>query len=203
MGLFKKMRDRFGKKQTGIERPKTKKLRSPGGGAVIATTDESPGMMPEPTDDLRVEPTSDEMVAYECGHRGAKTFTLNAFGDKFPAPDTMLAERKRCPDCETADVRAVIIRCAVCGHGIFPGEPVALYSDDARFNEKWKTKIDQGVIGCMRMNCCPSGGFFAGHWSGKEFVPAFGDTRSVAEEVFRTGQTILVSDGKVTRLPKK
>jgi len=116
----------------------------------------------------------------------------------------MLRRRELCPDCLTAELRQVTIRCALCGFAIFPGEPVALYGGPkSSFRGTAGTAEHDGqYVGCLRCDCCPSGGFFAGHWDGQRVVPAFAGGGSAAAEAMRTGQTVVcgdVSDPEGTR----
>jgi hypothetical protein len=50
-------------------------------------------------------------------------------------------------------------------------------------------------LGCMRMNCCPSGGFFSGHWLGhnRGGFRSMYDGDSAVVESFRTGKVIVMN----------
>jgi len=202
MGLFQRIRSLF-QKTGGNRRPSRAGLKSPGGMTVVASCGGEHEELPEPTDELRVEPLSDELVTYKCGHRGADRYLLNAFGEELMPGEESLAAREKCPECLTADARANIIRCALCGHHIMPGEPVALYVDDGGFNPKWMTKLGRDVVGCLRWDCCPSGGFFSGHWDGEKVLPAFGEYGSAVEQAFKTGQVVCGNIEDLKPGPKK
>ncbi len=161
---------------------------------LAAPADES-DVLPEPTDVLGVKMREGDLVPYKCGHTAHERFTLDFYGIEAAPTDERLAERADCPDCEIERVRRTSIRCALCGHVILPGEPVALYVDDRKLfkKEAWKTLADGHVVGCMRWDCCPSGGFFSGHWTPQGFRPAFAHGSAVAE-VFATGKAIIVGD---------
>ena len=153
--------------------------------------------MPKPTDVCVVENKTGPEVEYLCGHRHAERFTLNMFGETFMPKSTTVAKRKLCSECQLERLKKVIIRCAACGFVIWPGEGVAVYADSRKFNKDWKTTIGdgkkKGVIGCLRWDCCPSGGFFAGHWMGDHFESAFEGGTAVAE-VFRTGKPLIIDN---------
>jgi hypothetical protein len=55
-----------------------------------------------------------------------------------------------------------------------PGDGVALYGKGSTGIHESATILDDGVsaVGCLRWDCCPSGGFFAGSWTEEGFKPA-------------------------------
>ncbi len=63
------------------------------------------------------------------------------------------------------------IDCCYCSKKIYPEDPIALYSvTSGGINWEKATKVgEEQVIGCLRSDCCTSGGFFAGYWSTKGF----------------------------------
>lgn len=173
-----------------------KQLQTSNGMVVIATTREkNEEEKPAATDDFLFVAQSSESIEYACGHSGPRKFVINLYGQIREPNDEFFVERKMCPVCFIDSLRKVTIRCGVCGNAIFPGEPVAAYANNDSFNPKWLTLTPNGsVIGCLRMDCCPSGGFFAGHWSGERFESAFSGGLSAAETVFQTGKTIMKTD---------
>lgn len=147
------------------------------------------------TNDFRAVPTSKKMVPYQCGHKYAKTFAMDFFGEEYGLNKEIAKKREKCGDCRAAEARKVAIRCGLCGFSIMPGESVALYAkENADFHEGTQIIDDKHVIGCMRWNCCPSGAFLAGRWSDKGFVPLFPESGIAAAEALRTGQTIIVNN---------
>ena len=71
-----------------------------------------------------------------------------------------------CPNCAIEKA----ISCCFCGKQIYPGSPVALYGKDSGgINWEKATKVGDNAIGCLNMDCCPSGGFFAGYWTTEGF----------------------------------
>ena len=68
-----------------------------------------------------------------------------------------------CPKCAFENA----IKCCFCSKKIYPGSPVAVYAISSRgINWEVAVKLDEHqVIGCLRSDCCPSGGFFAGYWT--------------------------------------
>lgn len=162
-------------------------------GTLLRREREAAGL-PPPTDRFEAVPKSDKKVRYRCGHDGWKDYIGHFYGEEMEPMKGILKSRKKCPDCQVAEMKEVTRRCALCGLPIMPGSPVALYAGPASsFTKEWTTKVARYAMGCMRWDCCPSGGFFAGHWTGKEFRSAF-DAGSAVAEVMASGQTITVSD---------
>lgn len=157
---------------------------------IVATTHVA-GNMPTPTETIEITAESTERATYACGHEGAATFEVSFYGEMKKPAEAYLLKRERCAACMVADARAKVIRCASCGFAICPGDPVALYVDDGQFRKEWSTRVDNNqVMGCLRWDCCPSGGFFAGHWSAGVFKPAFGGRTAVAQ-AYATGETVV------------
>lgn len=163
---------------------------------VVASTGGNEKPMPEPTDELAVVNRQGKRVHYACGHDDHVMYSHNFFGEVLTLTKKILAKREKCAECMLADVKPHIIRCAACGFAIMPGESVALYADNGKFNPKWAKTVGEGerrnVIGCLRWNCCPSGGFFAGYWTEQGFEPAFGGESAIAA-VLRSGRTIITN----------
>lgn len=147
-------------------------------------------------DEIRWLPATEELHDYPCGHRAPKFFDYDIFGRIIqtrrdePAP--------KCPDCILAEMASVFCRCALCGQVIHPGEPVALYAPSRKFRREWVTEVKAGVIGCLGWDCCPSGGFFAGHWLKGKFRPAFGNGLSSAAQALATGQVVCGNTDQVS-----
>ena len=140
-------------------------------------------------------PTSSEERIYNCFHSGPQTFRFRLFGEESKEID----DPELCPDCVLAKLHECVIRCAVCGGAIFPGNGVAVYHvmNNKMLNLEIATYADKDhVIGCLGMDCCPSGGFFAGHWDGKSFQSEYGGTKTAVEQVFDSGDMIVTSIGK-------
>lgn len=157
---------------------------------------ESAGL-PKPTDRFEIIPKSDKKVRYKCGHDGWKDYVGHFFGDEMDPSKEMSKSREECPDCQIASIKPLTRRCALCGLPIMPGSPVALYGGpNAAFNKAWTTEVDGQAMGCMRWDCCPSGGFFAGHWTGEKFRSAFGANAGMvaAAAAMETGNMVIVSD---------
>jgi hypothetical protein len=143
----------------------------------------------------RVIAESDEIVRFACGHDGPAEFSVSFWGErKSPRPE-ILARREECGECMIAGFRPDLIRCALCGFAIGPGDGVALYTDDGHFREGWKTVVEErghkSVIGCMRWDCCPSGAFFVGNWDGGKIVYRFPDGVSAAGQALRIRKPVV------------
>ena len=156
------------------------------------------------TGKLRVIPKGKECVLYQCGHEGPRDYEIQIFDSILEPQKSLLNERLLCPNCVMTAAQEEIILCALCGRPIFPGDPVAIYVDDAGFRDEWKTKISSTeVVGCLATDCCPSGGFFAGHWNGDDIVTPFKEGNTAAAEAFATGDVIFVNNGQVVRMPRE
>lgn len=105
---------------------------------------------------------------YECGHSDSRRFRVKAFDRE----EVRVSQHEHCPTCFIAYVKKHTIFCGLCGLSIMPLDQVALYSyenEDKNQIPENATYHNKSVIGCLRPNCCPSGGFFAGHWTTKGF----------------------------------
>jgi len=133
--------------------------------------------LPSPTDEIRLERTAGSSFTAECGHESWEEVSLNVYGLGVQGSNKTL-----CPDCMIEKARRDIIRCAACGLPVLPGEGVVLYHETSKLPYAHvATHFDGDSIGCLRWECCPSGGFFAGNWCGAEkgFVPADFTTSAV------------------------
>lgn len=150
--------------------------------------------LPAPTDRFEIVPKGDKKVRYACGHDGPKEYVGHFYGEEMEPSAEILKTREKCPDCQVAEMKPLVIRCAQCGLPIFPGAPVALYAGPAAaFTKGWATMVDGQYVGCLRWDCCPSGGFFSGHWTSKGFRPAFG-AGSAAAMAMASGGMVVVGD---------
>ena len=141
---------------------------SPDGMRVFASSSEPDREKLPPSDDkCEIIYRSWWCRTYHCGHRDARVFRIRAFG----VETKKIRQKERCAECFLQHVREKVIRCALCGLPIFPGDPVALYhrkSEGLQFEVASFTEKD-AAIGCLRWDCCPCGGFFAGHWTENGF----------------------------------
>ncbi len=150
---------------------------------------------PTCTDNLGVVKRAGKKVPYACGHIDSAKFRHDFYGEVREPTDEVFAAREKCGECMLASVKEFVIRCGACGFAILPGDPVALYVDAHHFSIVWKKIVREPprVVGCMRWGCCPSGGFFAGHWSESGFEPAFPGGASAAATAFATGTAVVVT----------
>lgn len=170
-----------------------KKPKSPEGMQVIATTREEPPPRPEPTDTLACAEESGRKAKFACGHAAPRKFKIDFYGEVREPQAALLKKRLRCGPCEAERLKKVSIRCALCGRAILPGDGVAAYMDDPEYKEAWKTRIGSGkdgVLGCLYTDCCPSGGFFAGHWTEEGYKPAHAHGTALAEAM-ATGKIVI------------
>ncbi len=147
------------------------------------------------TDTLAAYARNDEIVRYDCGHEYAKSFGFDFYGERRGVIGEHAEKREKCGDCLLAEIGPRLIRCCRCGCAIMPGQAVAAYDDDGSFKKAWSTVMPGGgcVIGCMRMDCCPSGGFFVGHWSSQGVRSAFGGHMNAIALVMATGKPVVVN----------
>jgi len=172
-------------------------VRSPEGMKVVASagSGESSDEFQEAIhDEIRPVAASEELKDFACGHRGPKLYHLDLYGSVMRSngvsPD-------KCGQCCAEMFRSTSCRCALCGLVIFPGDPVALYGPSRQFQPERVTEVRSGVIGCLRWDCCPSGGFFAGHWTGKGFRSAFSGGQTAVEQCFAKGEVVVGDTGQV------
>jgi len=171
----------------------SRKPRSPEGMQVVASTREEPPPRPEPTDVIAAIGSSWLKTRYACGHRYPRRYKIDFYGDVRAASAELLKKRERCGDCMAEHLKKVVARCALCGCAILPGEGVAAYADDPEYKEAWKTRIGRdkdGVIGCLGWDCCPTAGFFSGHWTEEGFRPAYKHGSAMAEAM-ATGKPVI------------
>jgi len=169
---------------------KKSNVRSPEGMKVVASAGGEPSeeFQEAAHDEIRPVVASEELKDFACGHRGPKLYHLDLYGQVLhsngTSPDT-------CGQCCAERFRADSCRCALCGLIIFPGDPVALYAPSPDFKRARVTEVKSGVLGCMRWDCCPCGGYFAGHWTGKGFRPAFSDGATAVEQCLAKGEVVV------------
>lgn len=146
-------------------------------------------------DEIKVVPLKSKTIKYGCGHGGPEKFNIDFFGDCMKPNFKGKEKLRECPTCRLMDLKKLTIRCAACRLSILPGEGVAIYLNDEHFDQTIAHKIQEGdvvrVLGCLRMDCCPTGGYFAGHWTEQGFKPAFDEGRSAASEAFTTGKVVI------------
>lgn len=163
----------------------------------VFTSSQDSQAMPEPTAGCAVVERTGERVAYACGHEDSERFAFDFYGEVMHVNDPFWQAKPYCGDCFLKLSTDHTIRCALCGFIIRRGEAVALYAGGGKFRKDIATKYDGQWIGCMRWNCCPSGGFFAGHWTSEGFKPLF-KHGSMAAEVMATGKPMIATtDGGV------
>jgi hypothetical protein len=144
-------------------------------------------------------------VLFNCGHtmpaHGKISFWNCIFEEDFSGETEIEA---MCADCALKHLQKHAIRCALCGRVIIPGSAVALYDKCNKYiNKQAATFVDDCVIGCLYADCCPSGGFFAGHWTEKGFEPLFESGLSMVGEAFASGDSILIQGDQIKRIKKQ
>jgi hypothetical protein len=104
---------------------------------------------------------------HKCGHFDSWSCSVNLHGLEFDP----YSKWRECPECFFKSLKAKAIRCAVCTLPIVPGDPVALYDAESKAVIKEHAKIlDGSAVGCLRWDCCPSGGFYCGNWDGEKII---------------------------------
>lgn len=145
------------------------------------------------------------LVKHKCGHTAPPKIRACCYGSVIVSEEEVA---DNCGPCRIEILKRVAVRCGNCGFAILPGNPVAKYADGPYLKRPWSRVVlpDGGVIGCLRGNCCPSGGFYVGTWNGENVVLAFPEGRTQAEEVMATGDTIMTTetpDGMRTKRLKR
>ncbi len=155
--------------------------------------------LPKATDRVEVIDRSEGRQVYACGHEDADRFDLELYGERQRFNDAYFKDKPYCGDCLLKFVMEGSIRCAACGLIIRDDDPVALYSSGDGLGRYPSTLVDGQYVGCMRWDCCPSGGFFSGHWTSQGFKPLFASGNSVVGEVFATGEPVFIQSGPKDR----
>lgn len=106
-----------------------------------------------------------------------------------------LFARDSCSLCQHKRVFENAIRCAYCDSVIFPGDPVSIYFPSPVPDEFQGDRVvltENGFVGCMGRECCPTGGFFAGHWTAEGVLSPF-STGTAAGQAFE-GEGMIISE---------
>lgn len=124
----------------------------------------------------------DDIYFPQCGHFGPQKFEVTLWGNEqhgYELPAKFIsgvikktaAKDFLCPRCHFERMKDGAIRCCLCGGSILPDDGIALYAATSAGVHETATIIDGSAVGCLRMDCCPSGGFYAGTWSGESIIP--------------------------------
>ena len=158
--------------------------------------------LPPVRDSIVVTHVRGEMVTFDCGHTGHAEFYHDAYGETVILKQ---GRHDRCGVCSAEELKQISARCALCEHIILPGGGVALYAFEEKVfpSEKvrsWFQFVEhdathKSVIGCMRGDCCPSGGFYAGTWTEDGFRHAFPNRVSMAATAMTTGKIVVANIG--------
>ena len=105
--------------------------------------------------------------AAKCSHRTKRRGPVRAFGKtiRTTMPKNKDGSVDWCLDC----LGKMAIRCAWCGHPIFVGDPITLYTPS---DKNFKTpdyavvykKEPLTLVGCLGWNCADTGADRAGFW---------------------------------------
>ncbi len=120
----------------------------------------------------------DDIFFPKCGHFGPLKFEILLWGREklgFELPANFISgfmrktanEEFLCPRCHFEKARKGAIHCCLCGQSILPGDGIALYGAESEGIHETATIIDGAAVGCLRSDCCPSFGFYAGNWDGQ------------------------------------
>jgi len=168
-----------------------KEPRTPGGLKIVAQAGNlaDRSKLPESTDKIEVISSSKILITFKCGHEGPERFKLNVYGEN----SKEISKDDTCPSCWIEKIKKYVARCSLCGLPVYPGEGVALYDSHSEgLRVDIARKVDENhVIGCIRWDCCLSGGFFAGYWTEQGFKSVLGDSpKTAAEQAFDSGKII-------------
>ncbi len=119
--------------------------------------------------DERFDWKSQQIHTFECGHTGPTWFYAHVYG----LPGDRIDNIDECPSCYVKRLKDQVARCAICGLPIFPGNDVVLYQGDHhKIRYDIATIVNNKVMGCLRINCCPPFTPLAGSWTLGGFEPA-------------------------------
>lgn len=99
---------------------------------------------------------------------------------------------KQCTLCRFKDQLEAAIACAFCKGVIYRGEPVSICMPVGKLPEGFRARATQtpsGFVGCMSEDCCPTSGFFAGHWVGNGVRTSF----STGTAAFHSGDITILN----------
>lgn len=131
-------------------------------------------------------------MATICGHHTKRTGKISAFGHtvttKMPINEEGSVDY--CLDC----IAKMAIRCAWCGHPIFIGRPITLYSpisDNFKIPEHAVVyeREPLQLVGCLRWDCAETGADRAGFWMPGE------DGKGCVERVPTVYEMVLATKG--------
>jgi hypothetical protein len=167
-------------------------LAGVGGFTTVATTRNfRDSRLPKATDTCEVVAALKKRVKAKCGRMAPQRFVLSIFGER---TRVISSKKSGCPECVTKELTASVIRCALCGLPIWPGQAVGLYSislNKRLLRLNIATKVGDNAIGCMRWNC-GEGAAFAGHWTGEEIQLAFGG-KTFLEHTWEKGEVTVAN----------
>jgi len=124
---------------------------------------------------------------YQCGHKGARTFTVDVCG----VEKRKIKQERLCPNCYIDWLKNRVPLCVACSLPIFPGDIIALYSLQSKnLDIERAVFINESVAGCGRIGCCPTGALYAGCLTEKGFFPMFSDGSTTADVVMGSGRSI-------------
>ena len=127
---------------------------------------------------------------YRCGHKNARSFTVNVCG----VEKRKIKQDRLCPDCFIEWLRSRAPLCVACSLPIFPNDIIALYSLRSRnLDTSRAVFINDSVAGCGRIGCCPTGALYAGCLTEKGFIPMFSDGKTTVDAVMESGQPVYVT----------
>lgn len=132
-------------------------------------------------DGISLKLTDKRHIFYrKCQHSAPRGADINVYGNEMFLGDVSFLKNEidtQCPECWLAFFQKHAIRCSLCGYGIIPGDPVALYgkgSPGVRLD--MATFVGKDAIGCLLSGRCLSNGLFAGRWTKEGFKPLYGDS---------------------------
>ena len=184
---------------------RTDGLATPGGMSILASSssEEEPRERLNFFQDTTIEckdASKPSITFTECGHTGAESVEVNLWGrvEALSVRDEHIKDQGgiktiegECLQCSFEKAKNSAIRCCLCGYAIIPGDAVAAYRKSSpAINQEVATFVGDNALGCLLWDCCPTGGFFAGHWTAEGFRPAF-DEGTAADSTFSSGQGMI------------
>jgi len=108
----------------------------------------------------------EKKIIADCGHETKEKDTVTAFGES--TITQLPIEDGKTPYCHRC-IEKMAIKCAWCGHVIFIGNPITLYTPRNKDFEVPEHAVVYNedplqLVGCLRWDCAQTGADRAGFW---------------------------------------
>jgi hypothetical protein len=105
-------------------------------------------------------------VKADCGHVTRLYDKIKSFDSKGKMHRIEMTITTKNPElCHKCFEEKAVIRCALCGGSIFPGDFIILVSIEKDNVPKYAVPYEERFIVCARRACCNNGGLLCGRWT--------------------------------------